>query len=426
MSDVAIRVAGLGKQYQIGGDRKPYKTIRESITDTVLGPLRRLRAGLSADAVNGEKAFWALKDVSFQVKNGEAVGIIGRNGAGKSTLLKILSRITEPTEGEVEIAGRVGSLLEVGTGFHPELTGRENIYLNGAILGMTRPDIKRKFDKIVEFAGVHSFLDTPVKRYSSGMYVRLAFAVAAHLEPDILLVDEVLAVGDVAFQKKCLGKMGDVMQEGRTVLLVSHNMASILSLCKTAYLLTDGKLTSWGPARKVVDDYMRHIVSVGSIPLDQRQDRRGDGGIQLTHVRVSSTDPAGIIRCDGPLKITLDYRSSEPISHISFVIGIYDYASAIEVYLLHGDVTNGIPEKLPPEGTVECQTGPLNMTPGRCYLNLAIVKGGLMSGSHLLDWVDYAAHFDVEPSASHSSGQLPPRSWSLCLLSNNWSAKGSG
>src|SRR3989442_8215614 len=246
MSDVAIRVGGMGKQYQIGGDRKPYRTIRESITDTVLGPVRRLRAGLSADAVNGEKAFWALKDVSFQVKNGEAVGIIGRNGAGKSTLLKILSRITEPTEGEVEIAGRVGSLLEVGTGFHPELTGRENIYLNGAILGMTRPHIKRKVDHIVEFAGLNSFLDTPVKRYSSGMYVRLAFAVAAHLEPDILLVDEVLAVGDAEFQMKCLGRMEVVAETGRTVLFVSHNHAAIRRLCSQSVLVDDGTIAKIG------------------------------------------------------------------------------------------------------------------------------------------------------------------------------------
>src|SRR5437016_1600333 len=187
MSDVAIRVAGLGKQYQIGGDRKPYKTIRESITDMVLDPLRRLRAGLSADALNGEHAFWALKDVSFEVNRGEVVGIIGRNGAGKSTLLKILSRITEPTEGYAEIRGRVGSLLEVGTGFHPELTGRENISLNGAILGMRKAEIARKFHEIVAFAEVEKFIDTPVKHYSSGMYMRLAFAVAAHLEPEILI-----------------------------------------------------------------------------------------------------------------------------------------------------------------------------------------------------------------------------------------------
>src|SRR5467141_999376 len=243
MSDVAIRVAGLGKQYQIGGDRKPYKTIRESITDMVLDPLRRLRAGLSADALNGEHAFWALKDVSFEVNRGEVVGIIGRNGAGKSTLLKILSRITEPTTGEARIAGRVGSLLEVGTGFHPELTGRENIFLNGAILGMRRDEIARKFDAIVAFAEVERFLDTPVKHFSSGMYVRLAFAVAAHLEPEILIIDEVLAVGDAEFQKKCLGKMDDVShREGRTVLLVSHNMAAIAELSNRAIFLESGSL----------------------------------------------------------------------------------------------------------------------------------------------------------------------------------------
>src|SRR5438094_366500 len=256
MSDVAIRVAGLGKQYQIGGDRKPYKTIRESLTDTVLGPLRRLRAGLSADAVNGEQAFWALKDVSFEVNRGEVVGIIGRNGAGKSTLLKILSRITEPTEGEVEIAGRVGSLLEVGTGFHPELTGRENVYLNGAILGMKRSEIDRKFDEIVAFSEIEKFLETPVKHYSSGMYTRLAFAVAAHLEPEILLVDEVLAVGDARFQKKCLNKMHDVGHQGRTVLFVSHNMPAITRLCARTILLDEGSVLHDGPSHQVVSAYL--------------------------------------------------------------------------------------------------------------------------------------------------------------------------
>src|SRR5438445_5352997 len=256
MSDVAIRVDGLGKQYQIGGDRKPYKTIRESITDMVLDPLRRLRAGLSADALNGEQAFWALKDVSFEVNRGEVVGIIGRNGAGKSTLLKILSRITEPTEGEVEIAGRVGSLLEVGTGFHPELTGRENVYLNGAILGMQRREIERRFDEIVAFSEIERFLETPVKHYSGGMYTRLAFAVAAHLEPEILLVDEVLAVGDAAFQKKCLGKMGDVAGQGRTVIFVSHNMGAVASLCQTGLVLDAGRIGFVGPVTEAVELYL--------------------------------------------------------------------------------------------------------------------------------------------------------------------------
>src|SRR3989454_11707731 len=255
MSDVAILVEGLGKQYPIG-DRKPYKTIRESITNTVLGPLRRLRTRLSAEVpADGEQAFWALKDVSFQVNRGEVIGVIGRNGAGKSTLLKILSRITEPTEGSVEIVGRVGSLLEVGTGFHPELTGRENVYLNGAILGMKRSEIDRRFDEIVAFSEIERFLETPVKHYSSGMYTRLAFAVAAHLEPEILMVDEVLAVGDAAFQKKCLGKMGDVAKAGRTVLFVSHNMGAIQSLCGHVIWLDAGQVVGEGDSRAVAAKY---------------------------------------------------------------------------------------------------------------------------------------------------------------------------
>src|SRR5437899_2664205 len=258
MSEVAMRVEGLGKQYQIGG-RKPYKTIRESITDMVLDPLRRLRAGLSTDVpAKGEQAFWALKDVSFEVNRGEVVGIIGRNGAGKSTLLKILSRITEPTEGSVEIVGRVGSLLEVGTGFHPELTGRENVYLNGAILGMKRGETDNKFDEIVAFSEIERFLETPVKHYSGGMYTRLAFAVAAHLEPEILLVDEVLAVGDAAFQKKCLGKMGDVAGQGRTVLFISHNMGAINDLCGRSILLNNGHVEIDGPTDKVIQTYLSH------------------------------------------------------------------------------------------------------------------------------------------------------------------------
>src|SRR5262245_46580413 len=248
----------------MGGDRKPYKTIRESITDIALNPIRRLRAGLSADAPNGEHAFWALKDVSFEVKRGEVVGIIGRNGAGKSTLLKILSRITEPTAGRVTINGRVASLLEVGTGFHPELTGRENIYLNGAILGMTRAETRRKFDDIVAFAEVERFLDTPVKRYSSGMYVRLAFAVAAHLDPEILIVDEVLAVGDTEFQRKCLGKMGEVASGGRTVLFVSHNLPAVSSLCNELITLADGNIVFHGHPNEGIPSYLRRNESEAS------------------------------------------------------------------------------------------------------------------------------------------------------------------
>src|SRR5512140_3858348 len=245
MSDVAIRCEALAKRYEIG-EREAYKTIRDVITEAVAAPFRRLRsAAQHSSHGNGSQdkpTIWALKDVSFQIKRGEVVGIIGRNGAGKSTLLKILSRITSPTRGRVDLWGRVGSLLEVWTGFHPELSGRENIYLNGAILGMSRAEIRRKFDEIVDFAEIEKFLDTPVKFYSSGMYVRLAFAVAAHLDPEILIVDEVLAVGDAAFQKKCLSKMGDVAHvQGRTVLFVSHNMQTICQLCSRALLLAGGR-----------------------------------------------------------------------------------------------------------------------------------------------------------------------------------------
>jgi len=228
MSNVAISVEGLGKRYQVGtGPKEPYGSLRDSLARAAKAPINRLRRSDRADGA--VRDYWALKDVSFEVKHGEAVGIIGRNGAGKSTLLKVLSRITEPSSGQAIVHGRVGSLLEVGTGFHPELTGRENVYLSGAVMGMSRLEIKRRFDEIVEFSGVETYLDTPVKRYSSGMYMRLAFAVAAHLEPDVLVVDEVLAVGDAEFQSKCLGKMGEVSCQGRTVLFVSHNLACVLT-----------------------------------------------------------------------------------------------------------------------------------------------------------------------------------------------------
>jgi lipopolysaccharide transport system ATP-binding protein len=259
MADLAIRVNNLGKQYRIGIEREQYQTLRDNLASAIAAPFRAAKSfftPMDREKLRSLDKIWALKDVSFEVQKGQILGIIGRNGAGKSTLLKILSRVTEPTEGQAEIRGRVGSLLEVGTGFHPELTGRENIYLNGAILGMKRIEIDRKFDEIVDFSEVEKFIDTPVKRYSSGMYLRLAFAVAAHLEPEILVVDEVLAVGDAEFQRKCLGKMTDVAQEGRTVLFVSHNMSAILRLTRETILLDKGRLVLRAPTSEVVDTYI--------------------------------------------------------------------------------------------------------------------------------------------------------------------------
>ena len=257
MSDVVIRVENLSKKYIIGHQKQERYT---ALRDVISNGAKSFWQGLTGDRKikqDVSEEFWALKDINFEIKQGDRVGIIGRNGAGKSTLLKILSRITEPTSGKISIKGRVASLLEVGTGFHPELTGRENIYLNGAILGMDRSEIKKKFDEIVDFAEVEKFLDTPVKRYSSGMYVRLAFAVAAHLEPEILIVDEVLAVGDAAFQKKCLGKMEDVAEkEGRTVLFVSHNMATIQNLCQRTIYLNQGLLVSDNQTQKLISEYL--------------------------------------------------------------------------------------------------------------------------------------------------------------------------
>jgi lipopolysaccharide transport system ATP-binding protein len=264
-SDLALRVEGLGKRYRIGfqeksGGRYRYKSLRDSLGGVAKHPVKTMRTALVREPMNEENSFWALKDVNFEVKKGEVVGIIGRNGAGKSTLLKILSRITKPTTGHVALFGRVGSLLEVGTGFHPELSGRENIYLNGAILGMTRAEVKGKFDEIVAFSEVEKFLDTAVKQYSSGMYMRLAFAVAAHLSSEIVVVDEVLAVGDAAFQEKCLGKMKDAAGQGRTVILVSHQLGHLLTVAQRAVLLETGTVITDGQTRQVVDTYRQKLL----------------------------------------------------------------------------------------------------------------------------------------------------------------------
>jgi lipopolysaccharide transport system ATP-binding protein len=299
MSDIAIKVEGLSKQYRLG-THAPYRRLTETLNDAFTAPFRLLKPKAEsrkqrAETEAGDETFWALKDVSFEIKKGEVVGIIGRNGAGKSTLLKILSRITEPTKGDVWLHGRVGSLLEVGTGFHPELSGRENIFLNGAILGMKRWEIAKKFDEIVAFSETEKFLDTPVKHYSSGMYMRLAFAVAAHLEPEILLVDEVLAVGDAQFQKKCMGKMGEVAKQGRTVLFVSHNMGAVLELCPRAIMFAEGRIEQVGDCQRVVDCYCTAVTKQDEI-VDLTQIRRMSfvrGAATIISARLASAN-----RCD--------------------------------------------------------------------------------------------------------------------------------
>ena len=318
-----VQARELTKRYRLGGRSEPYgQNLREMVIDTLRSPVKWLRGRLSSN----NEILWALKDVSFDVREGEVVGVIGRNGAGKSTLLKILSRITKPTSGEVDLYGHVGSLLEVGTGFHPELTGRENIFLNGAILGMKRSYIEQRFDEIVAFAEIERFLDTPVKRYSSGMYVRLAFAVAAHLEPEILIVDEVLAVGDAQFQKKCLGKIGDVAKEGRTVLFVSHNMAAVKALCNRAMLLEAGSITHDGKVDEVVETYLMErdeIASSGVIPDDAKR-TYGTGEAKLRAVSIADLDGEVVsqLYLGQPFRVTVIFDVLELIPEAIIEISI--------------------------------------------------------------------------------------------------------
>jgi lipopolysaccharide transport system ATP-binding protein len=321
MADAVIRAEGLSKQYLIGEARHRHDTLRDRLAEGI-GTL----LGRDVRRDSRPRTIWALRDVSFEVRRGEVVGVVGRNGAGKSTLLKILSRITEPTLGHAEIHGRVASLLEVGTGFHQELTGRENIYLNGSVLGMKRAEIDRVRDEIVAFAGVERFIDTPVKRYSSGMYLRLAFAVAAHLRPEILLVDEVLAVGDAEFQRKCLGKMGEVAREGRTVLFVSHNLGAITRLCGRALWIEDGRLALDGEATDAVASYLASAPKMGTYRLDAAEDA-GDGAkLRFTSVRVLSAqgEPAAVVEFTSGFKIEMGYEVRAPLRDLSIICRVTD------------------------------------------------------------------------------------------------------
>lgn len=334
MTDYAVEVQNIGKRYRIGAAPANYRTFRETLNDTFTNPKSRLHGRMT-----DRNTFWALKDVSFNVKQGQALGIIGRNGAGKSTLLKILSRVTEPTEGSAQIRGRIGSLLEVGTGFHPELTGRENIYLNGAILGMKHGEIDKKLDEIIAFSEVEDFVDTPVKRYSSGMYLRLAFAVAAHLEPEVLVVDEVLAVGDAEFQRKCLGKMSDVANEGRTVIFVSHNMSAIIRLTTDTIVLEKGQVVMQAPSTEAVDYYLSHgFTQGGERTWNEEEQKEGVEPFVPLAIRVLNDQEvvSDTVRSTEPFQVEFDYRLDADITGLR--VGIYMLSTRGEFIFTSFDV----------------------------------------------------------------------------------------
>jgi lipopolysaccharide transport system ATP-binding protein len=349
----AIQVERLSKQYRLGsGGPAGYRTLRESIMAGVRAPLSRLRrsrAARSRESTPAEDEFWALKDVSFEIETGEVVGLIGRNGAGKSTALKVLSRIVEPTSGRAVIRGRVGSLLEVGTGFHNELTGRENIYLNGSILGMTRREITRKFDEIVAFAEMDRFLDTPVKRYSSGMYVRLAFAVAAHLDLDILLVDEVLAVGDLDFQKKCMAKMGTIARGGRTVIFVSHNLGLIHRLCDRAVLLRLGQVHSDGPAADVIQTYLRDNQSHAG-RWERPADHPATREVILCRAEIIGPDGniGGVVDCEDAFRIAIEYEVTRPTPNFEIGLALRNPEGITVLVSLDSDTAEWLDRTRPP------------------------------------------------------------------------------
>jgi lipopolysaccharide transport system ATP-binding protein len=424
VSDIVIHAENLGKRYTIGhrAERVRYMALRDVLMQSARSFWHKTR-----DLVRGRpiiqgdtmEEVWALKNVSFEIKQGEAVGIIGRNGAGKTTLLKVLSRITEPSAGRVTIKGRVASLLEVGTGFHPELTGRENIYLNGAILGMTRAEIRCKFDEIVAFAEVEKFLDTPVKRYSSGMYVRLAFAVAAHLEPEILLVDEVLAVGDSEFQKKCLGKMGEVSHEGLTVLFVSHNMAAIQQLCQRGMVLNDGKLIFQGAIEDAVRTYIQNVqTTVLRTDLAKRMDRKGSQWLKFT--KVGLFDALGNEQqqvLSGQDIFIRFYYVSAKIMHDATVNIAFNVRSS-QGYLLTNlnsfDVGNAHVDVYP-TGFFQCAWPRFNLRSGSydCALFCAV-------NGEIVDWLQSAFTINVEDGDFFNTGRIISREQGDILVPYAW------
>jgi lipopolysaccharide transport system ATP-binding protein len=415
-----IKVENLSKQYLLG-EREGYKTFREAIANLSKAPFCRWNGSNPHAKIRNLQSdtIWALKNVSFEVEQGAVVGVIGRNGAGKSTLLKILSKITEPTNGRVELKGRVGSLLEVGTGFHPELTGHENIYLYGAILGMDRWEVTRKFNEIVDFAELHKFLETPVKRYSSGMYMRLAFSVAAHLSTDILLIDEVLAVGDLEFQKKCLGKMENATKrEGRTVIFVSHNLAAITSLCDKVIIIKDGKIQDYGKPNLIVEKYMNDTV-VGKEDFDlSKREREGSGELKFTEVRILNIEKQ-VIKCaysGQDIIISLKYtsKSRKRLNNISVLIGFRSILGDF-LFMCGNEMTGHHFSSISSDGYINCIIKKLPLSSGIYNFNFNCKVNGIMA-DYIMDYLQLS----VVDGDYYGTGYLPPKSHGGFLVDQGW------
>lgn len=429
MSDIAIHIENLGKAYKIARLRKPTDTLRDQVADwfhstqrgaPVPGELPALY-----DPANQGAGIWALRNVSFDVRQGQVIGILGRNGAGKSTLLKILARITEPTTGFADIYGRVGCLLEVATGFHPELTGRENIYLNGAIMGMQRNETARRFDEIVAFAEIEKFIDTPVKRYSSGMYTRLAFAVAAHLQSEILLIDEVLAVGDAAFQKKCLGKMGEVAQEGRTILFVSHNIAAIQSLCDHGIVLQNGRVVLEDQASRAIGFYLRLNGAAPANDLRQRIDRRGSGRVRMVRCRFvdeTTRDEPGALLSGMPLLIEIEFEklTTDVIDNFDISISFYSEFGALMFACKSSARGRHLRLDTSP-GHVYCRIPRFPLSAGLYSYNLACEVNSIVSDS-----IRDAGQITVEAGDYYGTGKLPVGEQPSVFIEYDWRSQPAG
>ena len=427
--NIAIKVKNIGKQYRIGLKEEISDSIGSTIINIIKSPIRNYRKHRSlykfsedesqrgSDIKNNHSdIIWALRDVSFEVKKGEVLGIIGSNGAGKSTLLKILPRITEPTVGYAEIRGKVSSLLEVGTGFHPELTGRDNVYLNGAVLGMTKKEMDLKFDEIVEFSGVEKFIDTPVKRYSSGMKVRLAFSVAAHLEPEVLLIDEVLAVGDIAFQRKCIGKMDNVAESGKTILFVSHNMAAVAALCPKSILLEDGCFKSYGASNEIIKRYTLENTKTIATKIADRTDRIGDGRVKITDIWIENEtgETVNEMNQNDIVRFNIAYVADDYYNHLDFILSIYD-AYDQRLFRFDTQVKPAKVEKWPKVGTISCRLGAsMPIRPGRYRVMVTV-----LALSSTADRVENAMSFNIFEGDYFGSGKLH-KYWPMFLIDHDW------